>query len=120
MSYHRDHFEAGPGNGGGIPGQVGWAQEPPGDSLAGAGREREANDHGEKLVLQRHASRRSAIGLVNLAQSANANFWSVCVPGGTWPRLAAKVHVTSLTYTSPRESTAMPCGAAKLPAAVGS
>ena len=35
-------------------------------------------------------------------------------------RLTAKVHVTSLTYTSPLESTARPCGAAKLPGAVAS
>src|SRR5262249_17442743 len=54
------------------------------------------------------------------AQRSILNFWNAWVPSGTWPRLAAKVHVTSLTYTSPRESTAMPCGAAKLPAAVGS
>src|SRR4030095_15919560 len=60
------------------------------------------------------------IGRADLAQRPSENFWNACVPRGTWPRLAASVEVTSLTYTSPRESTAMPCGAAKLPAAVGS
>src|SRR4029453_1822579 len=39
---------------------------------------------------------------------------------GTWPRLPANVQVTSLTYTLCCASTAMPCGAAKLPAATGS
>ena len=30
-------------------------------------------------------------------QDFSANFWNVWHPAGTWPRLTAKVHVTSLT-----------------------
>ena len=37
------------------------------------------------------------IGRADSAQRPNANFWNAWVPSGTWPRLAAKVQVTSLT-----------------------
>ncbi len=49
-----------------------------------------------------------------------SNFWNVWQSAGTCPRLTENVQVTSLTYTAPRESTARPCGAAKLPGAQAS
>lgn len=40
---------------------------------------------------------RTLTSLVAARQAFSANFWKVWQPAGTCPRLAAKVHVTSLT-----------------------
>ena len=40
-------------------------------------------------------------------QETRRNFWKVWQVSGASPRLTANVCVTSATYTSPRESTAM-------------
>src|SRR5207253_3205778 len=74
---------------------------------------RRAGEDGSGEQRHRHPDERAG-------HARAVNFWNVWQSAGARPRLTAKVHVTSATYTAPLLSTARPCGAAKLPGLVAS